>query len=341
MVFKLELKKLLTLPTVLGLLIMCLFLNVILIFASDKKSYLPDQVEEVTNIFENFQTVKIADSYLAKDQVTGENAKNIQKKYAWLQPIVEKKAKTKEALDPYFKEQTPHHHQLLFKTLFRVIIGEVALFALFFPLISLSFDKSQGLEALLSTTKVGRRLPVKKFFASLTASFLILFCLLALSLSLFFFRFDFSKVWQDSVSSAYNSAVFEPGKPFITWQSLTVVQYLFQTIGLTFLLALFFSLLGYFVSVAISKSLPAFMTLISFLVLSYLLKPLFPVGSHLRGIFAMSPFWLWKNSGEWFTDGTSDILWPYFETLGVISFTLVFIGLAIMGTKRYQRREIL
>lgn len=335
-----ELKKLVLSPTIVGIVTLCIFFNAVIVIANSN-DYKSNYEAESVNIFEGFKTSEIADLYIRKYNITGENAENIRNKYKKLQPVIDEKAVNGDALSTYFGEQTHYRHSLLFKIMFMAIIAETSLLALFAALISVTYESLRGTEPIICTSKIGRRVLRTKLCASLITAIALTVVIIGVSLCIFFLRFNFSDVWNDNVSSMFNYAVNEFGKPFITWHSFTVWEYLWATIGITFGVAVCFCLLGYATGVFVRNGYVVFITAASVVSVTFLAKPLFPIGSVSRGIWALTPVWIWKNSEEWFTDGGADIIWANFESVGLfVSLTILSIA-AFIATKMYKKRELI
>lgn len=340
MLFGYELKKIVLSPTVVGLVALCIAFNAVIAIVSyhdDGSKY----EAEAVNIFEGLKTSEIAETYIWKYNITGNNAENIRNKYEKLQPVIDEKAANGDALSTYFGEQTHNRHSLLFETMFMAMIAESGLLALFVALLSVTYENLRGTEPIIYASKVGRRVLRTKLCASLTATAALTIVILGASLCLFFLKYDFSSVWNDNVSSMFNYAVNEYGKPFITWRTFTVEGYLWATIGITLGLAVCFCLLGYAAGVFVRNGYGAFIVAASVVGVTFLAKPLFPIGSVSRGIWTLTPVWLWKNSGEWFTDGGADVIWANFESVGLfVSFAVLSIA-AFISNKIFKKRELL
>lgn len=340
MLFRFELKKLVLLPVMIGFVVLCIVLNAVIAIAS-YNDYSLNYEADIVNIFEGLKTNEIAEKYIRKYGITGENAKNIRNKYEKLQHVIDEKAANGDALSKYFGEKTHYLHSMLFKTMFMAIIAESCLLALFAALISVTYENLRDTEHIISATKVGRRILRTKLCASLTVAIALTAVVLGVSLCVFFLRFDFSGVWDDNVSSMFNYAVNEYGKPFMTWQSFTVKGYLWATIGITFGMAICFCLLGYAAGVFVRNGYGAFIAAALVIGITFLVKVLFPMGSVSRAIWGLTPIWLWKNSGLWFTDGGADIIWANFESIGLFLSLTVLSITAFIATKIYKKRELL
>lgn len=340
MLFRFELKKLVLLPAIIGFVVLCIVLNAVIAITS-YNDYTSNYETEIVNIFEGLKTNEIAETYIRKYSITSENAENTRNKYEKLQLVIDEKAANGDALSKYFGEQTHYRHSMLFKIMFMAIIAESCLLALFAALISVTYENLRGTEHIISTTKVGRRVLRTKLCASLTVAIALTAVIIGVSLSVFFLRFNFSGVWNDNVSSMFNYDVNEYGKPFMTWQSFTVEGYLWATIGITIGMVVCFCLLGYAAGVFVRNGYGAFIAAVLVVGITFLVKVLFPIGSVSRAILGLTPIWLWKNIGMWFTDGGADIIWANFESVGIFVSLTVLSIIAFIATKIYKKRELL
>lgn len=340
MLFRFELKKIMLLPAMICFVALCIVLNAVIAITS-YNDYSSNYEAEIVNIFEGLKTSEIAETYIRKYSITGENAENVRNKYEKLQPVIDEKATNGDALSNYFGEQTYYRHNTLFKTMFMAIIAESCLLALFTALISVTYENLRGTEHLISTTKVGRRVLMTKLCASLMATIALTAVVIGVSLSVFFLRYNFSGVWNDNVSSMFNYAVNAYGKPFMTWHSFTVKGYLLATIGMTFGLVVCFCLLGYAAGAFVRNGYGAFIAAGLVVGITFIAKVLYPIGSVSRAILGLTPIWLWKNSGEWFTDGGADIIWANFENIGLFVSLILLSIIAFIATKIYKKRELL
>lgn len=337
--FGYELKKLTLSPVIMGWVSLCIIFNTFITLTSYNEGRPNDKVEAV-NIFETFQTSEIAEGYIRKYNVPENYADNIRNKYNKLQPIVDQKARNGDALSTYFSNLTYYRHSMLFEIMFMAIIAEICMLALLVSLLSVIFEQMSRTAPIIYASSIGRRILNTKLYASLFAAMFWTVVIVSTSLIVFFLKFDFSSVWQDNVSSMFNYAVNEFGKPFITWRNFTVVGYLRATIGISLGLVICFCLLGYVVGVWIHSAYGAFMTAVSLISVMFFVKLLLPIGSVSRSLLNLTPIWLWKNSGQWFTDGWADILWANFEIIGLMISLALLSTLAFLATRCFYRREL-
>jgi hypothetical protein len=340
MLFRYELKKLLRAPAIIVFVVLCLILNAVIAIGNYNAYEEPSDAEPV-NVFENYPAGDLAEGYIKKYGVTGANADNIRAKYAKLQPVIGEKAANGDALSRYFGDLTHLRHSLLFGTILKVILMESCLLALLFALLSVTYEKARNTEHTVFSSKTGRRIMRVKLAASLTASLAATAVILAVSLLVVFVRFGWRGVWGENVSSDFNFTIGEFPKPFITWHSFTVLEYLWAVIGAALLLAVCFCLLGYAVGVAVRSGYGSVITAIAILALMGFAEPLFPTGSITKSALNLDPVGLWWNCGAWFTDGGPNIIWPDFESVGLAASLAALSLAAFIITKTFRRKEIL
>lgn len=339
LLFWYELKKILIQPIVIGFVVFSILLNgTLTLFVYN--DYQPVEDIKLENIFTDFQADGIAQGYIKKYDVTGKNAAHILSKYEQVQKAIDQKAVNGDALSFYFGTQTPYMHSTLFNLIFKIIIAEVSIIGLFLGIYSITFENIRGTESIVYASKIGRKIIWGKLNAVWVGTLFTSVVVVSMSLLIFFLRFDFSDVWSDYVASGLNYAVSEFGKPFITWSSLTVMEYLWATIALTIGLAVCFALIGFTSGVFVRNSYAAFLIPLIILGGLFVVKYLFPVGSTVRAMLGMTPVWLWKTNGEWFTDGGADIIWKYYETIGLLASFLGLSLLILIGTKVFIKKEI-
>lgn len=339
LLFWYELKKLITAPAILGFFLLSMLANTVIVF-SNYDSHFADfraDTSEMTDIFDGFDAVAIiAGRYSDRHGLSGKYESNVREKYEKLQPVIDAKAAKDESLSPYFGDKTLFFHKLLFQRFFGAIIAESCLLALFAALISTGFERARNTDGVIFSSKSGRAIMRTKFLAALAASAVFFAVIVGVSFVIFFSRFDLANVWGDNVSSLFNRAIDESTKPFITWHSFNVIELIGASVGIAAGVAICFNLLGFVAGTFVRSGYGAVIAVCAALGVMYVAEPLFPYGSSLRSALNLTPVGLWRNAGEWFTDGYADILWANFECIGVgvsIAVLVVMCGLAMAHFK--------
>jgi ABC-type transport system involved in multi-copper enzyme maturation permease subunit len=302
------------------------------------------ETEGMPNIYETFDAASIADAYSKMFKTTEETTRLLQEKYALLQASVDEKAKNGEGLDLYFAGATSSEHSAL-AFLWRLLTLEGALLGVLMMLFLIGYEQSNRTETLILSLRKGRRLMRTKLAAALLvgipAFVLLWLATMALYLALHPFIVD---IWNSSVSSAFHIILDETGKrPFITWDSLSLLEYAFAQLGISTALVACLTLLGFFIGIYIRKTYLAFLvaliTVMMLLIVPILISriDIFEMAAH---ILNHNPVRLWWNQELWFTDGTRQYLWPRFETWGSMSSLLLLALLSLIGYGRFKRKDI-
>ena len=312
-----------------------------IIFAYDYAYQYVERESEPYNIFEGYETSGIADYYIGIHGMSGSAEENIREKYEKLQLVVDEKAENGDSLSVYFGIGTYGMHDFLFEKLFFAIIAEVVLIAMFAALMSTGFENIRNTESLVASSKTGRCISGTKLAASLTSGLTFFGVILAVSLCIFFARYDYSAVWNDNVSSSFNASYSQ--NPFITWRSFTVAKYLWATIGAAAGLTVIFGLFGYAIGTFFRSGYASCGIAVALCVLQFLTVMLFQVGGWVRGALNLMPLLLWINlsRSRWFTEGSAEIIWAHYETIGLIACFIILVAASFTAAKLYKRRDLL
>jgi hypothetical protein len=153
-------------------------------------------------------------------------------------------------------------------------------------------------------------------------------------------KFDFSGVWRENVSSAFNFSPFAYGSPFVTWHSFTVFNLLGAFIAAGLALALCFALFGFAVGTFVRNGYGAALTAVAVCFASYVAEAFFPVGSQIRNAFNLNPLYLWARIQVWFTEGNADIIIANFESIGLALSLALLAVIAGLAQTAYKRRAL-
>jgi hypothetical protein len=343
MLFLLEMKKVLFAPAIIGFVILCLVVNIIIVLVSyHSYDHGGDygQPPDPVNVFEGYDASSLADSYVARYGLSGSAEENVRAKYAKLQPVIDEKARNGDALSLYLGQRTNDMHDWLFGGLFLALTAEGCLIALFAALLLTGYENTRHTEQLVCSTRIGRNVMRTKLAAALVAGLALFASILIVSLAAFFICHDFSSAWDSNVSSSFNSAYGEHGKPFITWHSFTVTGLLGATTGMAMGLTVVFTLLGFAIGTFVRNGYASCLVAVVLCVLQLMAVPLFPIGGVARSVLNLMPAMLWANVGRWFTDGGVEILWANFECVGLTASLIALTAASVIATKQYRQREL-
>lgn len=292
-ILKAELKKMVSMPMLWGFLVICLMLNIGIVFLyqqkivdysyfsyvgdisavtgnvlgnefSKKLSAMPDSAEkrclvsETKNpvpIYKNYDAGELADAYIGLYGMSGIGADLLQIKYERLQSAVESLNQEGAEFSLYSAGTTVQMHDLLFGVVLRAVITECCILAVLIMLYLCGYEYQNKTEFAVYTTKTGRGIYKYKFAAGLISSVICFVFIACLTLLVYVSFFDYSQIWGCSVSSGFNYISEMIGiKPFLTWIPITVGGYLIATLGLGLVLTLVFAMMGAFIGFLIRSN---------------------------------------------------------------------------------------
>lgn len=376
-IFKVELKKVINIPMLWIFLVLCLVFNVFIIMTgnydakwvnyvsqtslvtgqrmgseySNLLAQLPDsqyrtaihsQTTGSKNTFEDYKTSDLADIYINLIGLTGTLAEQMKAKYVRLQPVINEMSDNGVSMDFYVGELTYEHFGKLFRGIFKSILTESILFAVLVMLYLLGYESQNKTELLVYSTKTGRQVVRTKVLAGLLMGIVGFILLCGISLTVFFTVYDYSGIWNANVSSQFNYIVeglFR--KPFMTWHSFTVWQYLLATILLSLILITVFSLFSMVLGLLIRNTYISFLIFIA-LNMGMMTLP-FVLSSISKYAFFLSentPISLWYYQSLWFTEAGGLALWPWFESIGVTIWLLLLGALGWCAIRYFYRRDL-
>lgn len=307
---------------------------------------LKHETEGVTDVFEGYETRYIGERYIQAMGATGYWADLMREKYAALQKVVEEKAKKDESLTLYFAGATHERHQLLFDTLLGWLFTEGALAAVLLALLAVGYENIYGTESLVYSTKKGRQVMGPKLAASLTAGLGTYILLAVLTFIAYFSVNKYGGIWGSSVSSFFNYRVdlITGNRPFITWYSFSVLTYFLAMVGAGAILVLCFALLAFGIGMVVRNSYLAFLVFLLVngvnIVVPLQIPQTLPIGLAIKYLSVLSPVGLWLKHGIWFTDGDVDVIWPYFETLGLGLSLVVLTVFCVSALIYFRKRDL-
>jgi hypothetical protein len=219
---------------------------------------------------------------------------------------------------------------------------EGMIFSMLLSILSMGWEQINHTELLTYSTKVGRMLLLRKVTASLTAGLGFFILIAFVTLSFYFVRNDYSGVWADNVSSGYNyiTDLVAGNRPFTTWHSFTVLGYLLASLGISAGLVACSSLMGAAAGVFAKNSYIGFLGVMLVNATCIVIPIVVTPAVFVKYLFILTPVWLWLKSPHWFTDGTIDVLFKNFETLGLclsLGMTLCVLTAVVV---RFGKRDL-
>ena len=240
-------------------------------------------------------------------------------------------------------EETGCVYSFLFGKLLMFLSAEGCVVTVIVLALVLHYEKLSRTENYLAATKTGRSLIFYKAAAGSVCS-LVLHCVItAITLSVYFSIWDFSGIWDANVSSSFNFV--DDGfleKPFITWKSFTVSEYLAATLCMTLVLLIITALFTMIVCSLIDNTYFALAFILLFAVFSIAGARILPqLGFQVPYLISMyNPVNLWRGQPLWFSEGGIDFAGKWFETIGAGTSLAVLILISIPTFRHVHRKDI-
>jgi hypothetical protein len=360
-IVKLELRKIALQPSIWLFLTACLAFNIFLVAGQyspleyktkSTPMWLAGGMVDVFNVYDTAQIARgyIENGYSESKDSTGKTTEVdsdgesvvtprfivplLEWKYQMLQTAVDRKAAADEAFTPYFGEYTVERHRELFVDFLPALGIEGIIIAMLIMFQSL--DGEGKTEELIASTKTRRRIVRYKLMASFLSALAAWAALATVSVVVCLVANDYGGVWESSISSAWNMSL-AGDRPFITWQSFSVLGYLLAVLGVQAALLLLFALMAYSVWLLIHNAYTGF-TIIG--LGGFAVFVLCRYFRALRFLLFETPIMLWNREKFWFTDGDCFIVLPNFELWGIALNAVLLMLLSILALRRYQRRNL-
>ena len=374
-----EWSKLARLPALWGVLVLCLAFNCLLIGSGDRwrrewnetaamtgglgqrvdedfldglgqqlqseyRDYLLSAAEGMTDVYADYDLKSLSDFYNSYVKSSPTAAVLMGRKYEQLAERIAHLSETGAAMDWYGGPVTHNVHQFLYGVLMRAVLTEGAVLGMLSMLFLLGYENQQRTAAGVYASRTGRKLCRCKALAGITWALAVYLLLAAVTLGIFLLFWDWSGVWDGSVSGQFNYIIdlFYP-RPFFTWTDFTVGGYLAAAVGLGGLLTVVFALLAAVCGTLVSN------VYLSALVLTLLLCG----GAAVQALCAQAGLWMgyalltfqpvsiWLYVNGWFTELGLNAFIPWQETVSTgLGLAVCGIGTALV-LRHFGRKDVM
>lgn len=317
-----EWKKLIFFPALWGFLCLCLVLNILVIFNTSP------------HIRDDFQKISRLTARLGQ-QVDGTFSEKLAEDMS---------LEDAEKLLPYLSEMTDIYEAYDTDSLAKYYTGITAASPAAVRLISWKYDLLQSSVNTLAATCTGRKLQGIKILAGTLAVLALYCCLCGISLGLYFTQWDYSGIWDASVSSQFNVVSdLLVQKPFLTWAPMTVARYLWAMLLMGGILVLIFTLTAAAAGTLIPNTYMAALGLIAvYLAIYTALGASTGAGFWLvYFILCSSPVSLWLSMDVWFTEMGIWSVIPWHETVCCTLNLVLVLALVAFAVRRFQRKDMI
>lgn len=351
---KWELNKLARTPALWVYLALCLVFNALILLSDNY----PQEVNELSreirltgetrmvdgeDIFDGYDATGLANGIVDALNLRGMPETLMRGKYQELQPVVEGFAEKDVSLDIYAGLFTKRMHGKLFGTTFNLIVTESVLLAVLTALYILGYEHLHKTELLIYSSRTGRDITRHKRIAGMicaVAGFVLIACF---TLGLYFTLWDYSGLWGANVSSQFNYVLDGiTSKPFITWRSFTVAEYLVAVLCLHFGLTLVFTIIGNVLGLLTRNTYMAFMGFILMAAVMMAAAYFFADIGFIWGYFlaTFSPMTVWAVKSLWLTDMGVWGMIPYHETAVILGNLILASLVMAMAARRFKRKDM-
>ncbi|MDX8046771.1 hypothetical protein SH601_12335 [Gracilibacillus sp. S3-1-1] len=318
--------------------------------ASKKQQRLLTETADQENIFQDYSTEALGQEMIDFFQIDGSVTEKMKKKYEKLTPVVHELAEEQAALEIGRAEETMNIFTFIKDRLFHVVLGESLIFALLLGLYGSTFERLTKTEVLMVTSKTGRNTQGSKYIASFILTLLFYGMMIMLTFGIFNYVHPIGTLWQTSMSTQFHTNFYFPHFletysleiPFITWQPMTLLNYMVLSIGLGGLLISFCHGFNFLVGLWTEHFFRGFIIFVvlyvGFLGLVHIINQF--SWWNIHALLMWHPISLWNKQSYWFTEMGPYAVIPWQESIAmVINLFLLGVG-GILTSKFYATKEV-
>lgn len=228
-------------------------------------------------------------------------------------------------------------HSQLFRELVSMVAIEGTLLVVLISAFIACYEKDNRTSLVTYSTKVGRRLMMKKWQASLLGTLLISGFLIIPTLVTFFATFDYSGLWESRISSGLN---WEYNLPYVTWWDLSFIQYLGLAIVIILATWLLISTLTFGLSVLIHNSYIATISVYLLLIAMNVIPSMFTFSPLLLLLGHFNPTLLLLNPHMYFNGLAGLTGHQYHELITLLLWLGISVFCLILSYKRFMRKDL-
>lgn len=298
--------------------------------------------QELDNVFASYDTAELTRlyRYWLDDSLAG---RWMARKYEKLSARAEHLAQTGAALDLYAGPATINAHEFLFGSLMRIILAEAAILGMLSMLALLGHEEIHRTTQAMCASRTGRKLFFWKILAGLAAALVLYLLILLVTLGVYFALFDYSGIWNSSISSGFNQLTdMLVARPVLTWADFTVGGYLAAELALGAALTAVLALLAGFVWVVIRRVYLAALVLMA-VCLGALVVPSVLAELGFWTAYALctfEPVLVLLDPVGWFTELGLNAFVPWQETVVTASWLAALGGGTAALLKRMDRKDL-
>ncbi len=259
--------------------------------------------------------------------------------YEKLQKRVEEIKENGEAGDLMYPGQIYRLHTKLYVKIIRPLLLEMGLLIMLCILFLMDDERVNKTTDLVYSSNMGRTIQKKKWFCGLLSGLGISAMLMLVTLGTWFCLVPYKGFWKSSVSSAL---AMEPRGiivyPFITYEKMTMLEYLMTSIFFCFLLLIILGILTGVMQFLLKNSYFSVLAIV-LLLLGTLYGNTISFGNVLDLILSWNLSYLWSTNGAWFMENN---LFDSFQGAIVVNVGVQLLVLVLLWQllyKKFQRTD--
>lgn len=225
-------------------------------------------------------------------------------------------------------------HSELFRSHMKTLAVEGVLLVILLTAFITNYEFEQRTQLVIYPTKKGRKLLLNKGLASLLASFIVLAVLFGGTLATYFTVYDYSAVWQASISSGFN---WEYRLPYITWWDLSVEQYFGLALGILIAILIIVVMITFTIAVFVKNSYYTWIIGV-LLLMAMFIVPAYFSNSVILWLSSFNISLLLMNPHEYFDGGTTFMMTQYHE-VWTLFIWLAIASIGVCCAIRYFNRK--
>ncbi|WP_461615085.1 hypothetical protein [Clostridium sp. Marseille-QA1073] len=294
-------------------------------------------IKNIDERYSTIDTMTIAESAINSAGLSGKAADTLRNEYKKLGDRFEKLKENGEHKNLFFIGEIYGMHSFLFKTLFKSLIFEIMTIVILITAYLVNYEFENSTYHLAYSSKRGRKIIMDKLFASIISTIIVTTIIMGFTLLAYFILFDYSGLWNVSISTAFN---WEDKLPYMSWWNMSFAQYLLSAIGVVYICELLFAGITFVISKFIKNSYIVFFIFTIIFGGSILIPGFMPTSSNAIFITGFTPFCLILNPSLWFMGNGVSTVFKYYEIITVGVWSVLLIILCTLCIKRFKRESI-
>lgn len=286
--------------------------------------------------YEKMDFNKVAKGVVNMYGLSGDAEKTIMDNYSKVEERFNEVKANGDHKDIFFMGETYKLHQFLFRDIFKNCIIEIAILVSLAVAYLVSYERDRRCMGIVLATKRGRNLIKDKLLVGILASIVIAITMLSSTLIFYFINYDYSGVWNSSISSAFNVDVSQ----YITWYDFSFKEYLIAAILVVIIISILIGMMTFVVCNVVKSSYKTFA--LNFLIygLSFMTPDLFSQSSSMFIYANYNLPTLILNPHMWFVGSSRILSGEYYLEMTLIGTGILLTSLLLIVMQRFKKENI-